>query len=108
MHANHAYVGAGLTATFTFNAANAAPFCKHDAALISVGADGLGFAQQGETNTISFRENGCFIGPSGNVIAVETAPTTNLLQSLVGRGQARSYTTGNMSALPSTAGSVRE
>ena len=47
MHANHAYVGAGLTATFTFNAAKVAPFCKPDAALTFISADGFGFALAG-------------------------------------------------------------
>jgi len=41
MHANHAYVGAGLTATFTFNVAKVAPFCKPYATLIFISADGM-------------------------------------------------------------------
>jgi len=47
IRANHAYVGAGLTATFTFNAAKVAPFCKPDAALTFISADGFGFALAG-------------------------------------------------------------
>ncbi|GEM_PF-5169755 len=47
MHANHAYVGAGLTATFTFNVAKVAPFCKPYATLIFINADGMVFALAG-------------------------------------------------------------
>ncbi len=42
-----AFVGAGLTATFTFNAAKAAPFCKPYPTLIFISADGFGFALAG-------------------------------------------------------------
>ncbi len=57
MHANHAYVGAGLTATFTFNVAKVAPFCKPYAALIFINADGIGFRPCWATYLFFMRKN---------------------------------------------------